>query len=471
MKKLFSLGIPLLLNLIALSQTDQHTYADLLKGTYQFPKEVEVGKPMPDLPLGNVINNYTGKTRFSDFKGKLVILDFWDVHCSACVAGFPKMSKLQEKFKDQIQILLVNTVNTSKEIDNKPGLRSKIPANLPSIEGATHIEEIFPRWGEIGYHVWIDKNGIVRQRGSGYLVTYEQKIIDILDGKPIEFITDKYTRAYTDLYQKAPLYTIARETKAVVKYSSFLTGYNDLLSYAAYQTESIDSNSLTLRRSYINQDAFELYYNAIKTRPDIKIAQNHLINYPYDIRGLAGVTFTLPARAERFTDVFFSPEEWTDAWYRQHRFCYEQICPLSLLEDKRSEFMLQDLNRFFREQYGIEGHIERKKMNCYVLIKASSDNLLQGTRQQLPLRNVAGLKQYSTLSLVSVLRYYTVDIFKADVRAPFYDQTGITGPVQIALPKYIANMEQLKIALKPYGLDIIQQERICSILEIRDIAK
>lgn len=40
---------------------------------------------MPDISLGEVHNNYTGNTKFSEFKGKLVILDFWNTMCHSCM--------------------------------------------------------------------------------------------------------------------------------------------------------------------------------------------------------------------------------------------------------------------------------------------------------------------------------------------------------------------------------------------------
>src|SRR5688572_7574854 len=64
-------------------------------------KGLQVGNKMPDIPLGVVINNKTGKTRFSEFKGKLLILDFWDTYCSSCIEGFPKMVQLQKEFGDK----------------------------------------------------------------------------------------------------------------------------------------------------------------------------------------------------------------------------------------------------------------------------------------------------------------------------------------------------------------------------------
>src|SRR5688500_2781720 len=72
------------------------------------PESLGIGDPMPDLIISNVQNFTRSQIKFSDFKNKLVILDFWFGTCKSCILNFPKMEALQKKFKDQIQILMVN---------------------------------------------------------------------------------------------------------------------------------------------------------------------------------------------------------------------------------------------------------------------------------------------------------------------------------------------------------------------------
>ena len=46
--------------------------------------------------------DFTGKSRkFSEFRGKVVLLDFWATWCAPCLADIPKLKKLYEKFKDK----------------------------------------------------------------------------------------------------------------------------------------------------------------------------------------------------------------------------------------------------------------------------------------------------------------------------------------------------------------------------------
>src|SRR5690606_28583415 len=58
------------------------------------------------------------KVSLADYRGKVVILDFWATWCGPCVASFPGMKKMQEKYKDDpgVKFLFVNTWQTE---DNK----------------------------------------------------------------------------------------------------------------------------------------------------------------------------------------------------------------------------------------------------------------------------------------------------------------------------------------------------------------
>ncbi|MBE9603202.1 TlpA disulfide reductase family protein, partial [Pedobacter sp. MC2016-24] len=72
------------------------------------PAEMSIGKLM----------NYKSKTaKFSDFRGKLVILDFWNTHCSPCVKELPGMDSLQKEFGRKIAIIPV-TRNELPEIQS-----------------------------------------------------------------------------------------------------------------------------------------------------------------------------------------------------------------------------------------------------------------------------------------------------------------------------------------------------------------
>lgn len=81
---------------------------------------LKVGDKMPDVAIVNIINAHYKTAKVSDYKGKLILLDFWSTWCSACIDGFSELDSLQRQYPDKIQVLLVNPL---REHDTEKGIK------------------------------------------------------------------------------------------------------------------------------------------------------------------------------------------------------------------------------------------------------------------------------------------------------------------------------------------------------------
>ncbi|MBI5424005.1 MAG: redoxin domain-containing protein [Opitutae bacterium] len=87
------------------------------------PATLGAGAVAPDFPMQTV----DGRTvKLSDFKDKVVILDFWATWCGPCIASFPHTQKLAAKYKDQDVVVVAS--GTSDKIAS---FKAWIPKNQP----------------------------------------------------------------------------------------------------------------------------------------------------------------------------------------------------------------------------------------------------------------------------------------------------------------------------------------------------
>lgn len=160
----------------------------LLSGAQSPPiKPLKIGDAVPDIVFNHVINYKTSTAKLSDFKGKLVILDFWASWCTSCLHGFPRTDSLQGSFGDEVQILLVNPKVSGDSLFkvNRAFRRLKAltgkSSSLPVILYDETAYAYFP-FHELPNYVWIGSDGIVKAITSADQLT-TGNISAILKGK------------------------------------------------------------------------------------------------------------------------------------------------------------------------------------------------------------------------------------------------------------------------------------------------
>ncbi|HEY0676657.1 MAG TPA: TlpA disulfide reductase family protein, partial [Chitinophagaceae bacterium] len=101
--------LKLILNLILICATYTsfgQLKVEVLNASHSKLSPVKLGDPVPDIefPITN-LKNPTAK--FSDFRGKLVIIDFWGVECTSCIKVLPEIDSLERVYKDRVQFISV----------------------------------------------------------------------------------------------------------------------------------------------------------------------------------------------------------------------------------------------------------------------------------------------------------------------------------------------------------------------------
>ena len=93
--------------------------------------------PAKTAPLNYTIRDMNGRdVRLSDYKGKVIMLNFWATWCGPCQAEIPAMVKLQDKYRDKGVIFL--GVSVDDEAAALQAYAKEKKMNYPVLVGVEH---------------------------------------------------------------------------------------------------------------------------------------------------------------------------------------------------------------------------------------------------------------------------------------------------------------------------------------------
>jgi thiol-disulfide isomerase/thioredoxin len=118
--------------------------------------------------LNFTMKDLTGKdVRLSDFKGKVILLDFWATWCVPCKFEIPAFIALQEKYaKDGLQVIGVSVDDTPEKL--QPFVK-EFKMNYPVLQGLGHddVQEAYGPVVAIPTSVVISRDGLICARYTG----------------------------------------------------------------------------------------------------------------------------------------------------------------------------------------------------------------------------------------------------------------------------------------------------------------
>ncbi|WP_437922397.1 TlpA family protein disulfide reductase [Sphingobacterium sp. LRF_L2] len=106
----------------------------------------------------------TVRRTLNEYRGKLIVLDFWSSWCKSCVEAFPKLEKLRTYFADDLVFLLPNTKDTrddlkkiKRAVDNYED-NYQVSLGIPIIVADSTLLAYFPH-RMLPHVIWIDRDG------------------------------------------------------------------------------------------------------------------------------------------------------------------------------------------------------------------------------------------------------------------------------------------------------------------------
>jgi peroxiredoxin len=123
----------------------------------------QIGKPAPDFALSDMNGK---KVALSEFKGKVVILNFWATFCGPCKEEMPSLNNLYLTLKkDGLIVLAISTDDSEKPVQSF--IKAKAIAFPVLIDKDQQV--FYDRYTVLGLPTTfiIDRDGIIREKILG----------------------------------------------------------------------------------------------------------------------------------------------------------------------------------------------------------------------------------------------------------------------------------------------------------------
>ncbi len=128
------------------------------------------------------LKDLRGRTfRLSDYKGKVVLLNFWATWCPPCRAEMPDLVGMQREYGSRGLQVIGITYPPQERVEVRRFIR-KLKVNYPVAFGTRETKALFDQGETLPLTVVIDREGNVRDLIQGILLPeeFEEKIKPLL---------------------------------------------------------------------------------------------------------------------------------------------------------------------------------------------------------------------------------------------------------------------------------------------------
>lgn len=413
-------------------------------GITQAQTALKIGDKVPDVALGKAINHTSSTLKLSDFKGKLLILDFWATWCGACLKTIPLADSLQKAFDRKLVILPV-TYQTDKEVDAYMARLEKLKPALTARKDVRIVEDkllqkLFPHTG-LPHYVWINADGIVSGITDYQALTIPNISRAIETGSIKAIVKEDDPRISHN--KEIPILSNLNTNVPPILYHSLLSAYvpgfsggMDILPASETQSRKILLRNMSLQGHYRTAyGAGKVWFS--DSNIELQVKDPSRLEYP------EGADY--------------------NAWIRENGYCYELQMPRAL-DSILFKRMQADLSRIF-PQY--KAGIERRTKKVLALVRTSSlDKIASkgGTRDYKFTGLQATMKNIGINMLTSQLGV----IFLQNLPMPIVNDTGYKGKVDLELNADLSDVKSLNSELKKYDLQLVEKDKEINVLVIRD---
>jgi hypothetical protein len=405
---------------------------------------VQIGDFVPgNTKIDTIVNDKYTSAHISDFKDQLLILDFWFIGCSACIEALPKAVTLPPQFGGRVKILPVTSQDSRKQVADFMSVAGGHDwghylhgiTNIPSVAGDKILAKLFPHVTS-PYEIWIFKGKVVAITGADYVTGANIQYILDHEGKNDWPAEDNMVS--TPLDAKKPLLQLNMSQfgpNPRLRHYAAVFGYQN--NTPVHMGSAFDPVTRLRRTYFINLPIINAYVINIGKTIDSILAlpdPSHVLLEVKDKSNYIRTDLNAP-------------------YVRKAYISYESICTDSAMTKKeQGEMIIRDLDNLL----GIHARYENRKVKCLALVRTGTDEKLKTAGGKNILETSDGhvkLRNYPPGAIIW-------QINQKYGNPPVFDETDYKGHVDLDLNLASwADIEGLRRALQPYGLDLKEEEK------------
>jgi thiol-disulfide isomerase/thioredoxin len=429
-----------------------HSYSQ----TKQESDYPEVGKLMPNFVLKN-IGYFSKKTmQRDDFKGKWLILDFWNKTCGACVASFPKMNRLQQTLGDQVQVMLVGIQDKQNQIQK---IYSKYKVHEDLVLPCAFDSSISARFGILiaPHIILLDDRGIVRCITSSVGI---EDMRDFLAGHSPE-MPKPFTITETETEEKDTRIPYDSEKPFLVAGNG---GRDSEFLFRSVFSTFNEKEQFSFLEGEIGSHADKGWFQVLGVEIET------LFNFAYfggccgwDCRDTSHYGKVYPHFILQINDSSRFKSVFRNGMYA-NLFSYSLIMPSAgCTKEKLQGAMQRDLATYL----GYEASLEVRP--CPYLKLVATPGAAEKLKTKGGARSWESIPHAGFMARnISVKDFLGWLNFHISGKWYWVDETGLTGNIDMDLDCIPTNLEDLRKALKRNGLDLMEAKKDMKVLVIRD---
>ncbi len=400
-------------------------------------RPLELGAYLQEIKCTKLLNSTAASMNSTDYRDKLLVLDFWATWCGACIREFPRLDSLQHRYSDKLRVWLVSSPGNDPEEKIRRFFSERRNAagkkmDLPVIYGEGLLDQLFPHQA-IPHSVWIYKGKFYAVTRPGELSAENIEQL-FAGGRPVlENIAPElsFDPACSLQEQGWPLPVMHQDKNSLL--AAYVPG-------AGVKAGTTPPSAGMARRYYVNMPLMALVAQAWPQVPANRILP---------LQGMEAELSTVH----------------NTGWKQQHWFSFEYRFPAGIPEAQR-QCMLQ---AYLQDAFQICIQTEKRVVPCYAVICTGD-----GPRQIPSATDTAFTRQLNgnwsmhnqpVTALLTRLNYQSPGKPLVPV---VLDETGGNRLYSMEFPfPDLQDLSCIKEVLRQQGLDIIPVKRELEFLTIR----